>query len=347
MNNLPAFLLCIFALGFFGCQHTTELVHAPTDTTESATRYTITYYIHADADYLYHSPAGNAVNGNSKVINTAMDVGKKALSGEVLIFYQRPNKSFLGLFPKNTSQFYHYKNGILIHQLMYRHLSNDEAFLTTENQLEHEYEAQVHSNDQPHYFLYFGHELPIHDGRGYHQSLPGINVSIASFVKGIQNLLPRNKDRYNLLVLSTCKNGSPEIANMLLPVADILLASPQDLHLSHIDSKALNMLEDRLSHSPLKLGISMGDQTFNRLTSTVRSPISLVLYDLEAMRNYMQGVSDIVAATNHSGNPLQTTFATELSPLLSPYHIYYPYWVNTWFKTASFGKRSQPTDNSF
>lgn len=347
MNNLPAFLICVLTLAVFCCQHTTELVRVPAQTSKSIPHYTITFYIHGDADYLYHSPDGKAVKGNSDVVTTAMDIGEKAQSGEVYIFNQRPKKKYFGLFPKNTSQFYHYKNGQLVHHLRYRHLENDEAFLTTENRLFHQNSTPQRSNVQPHYILYFGHELPVHDGNGYHQSLPGINVSIASFVKGIQNLLPSDKEKYDLLVLSTCKNGSSEIASMLLPVADVLLASPQNLHLSHIDFKALNLLEDRSLPSPIEMGISMGDQTFSRLSSTVLTPITLVLYDLEAMRNYIQPISYIVAATNHSDNLLQNMFTAELSLLLSPYSILYPYWTDTWFKKARFGLRSHAPDYSF
>jgi hypothetical protein len=75
------------------------------------------------------------------------------------------------------------------------------------------------------YFLYFGHEIPSENGTGYHLSIPGIDVNTVSFANGIQNFLFADEDRFDLVVLSTCNNGTPAMAELLVPFTKAMLGS--------------------------------------------------------------------------------------------------------------------------
>jgi len=56
-------------------------------------------------------------------------------------------------------------------------------------------------------------------------------------------------------------------------VSDLLLASPMNLHLSHIDSEGLSLLESRPGISPVQLADSMAAQTCRRLEQEVQTPL--------------------------------------------------------------------------
>jgi hypothetical protein len=238
------FFICIVGLSISGCSHTKELTREQPDDQAAKVDYSIIYYIHADADYLFHDPNGQPVRANSQVLETALEVAENARSGEVFIFYQRPEKKFLGLFPRNSSMLYHYTNGKKTTQVKYRYPEADEEFLTTEAKLYNRYHFHPNDRDQQNYFLFFGHEIPNDEGKKYHNTLPKVQVNTSSFAEGIQHLLLTDQKKFDLVVLSTCNNGTPAMAYSLAPVANHLLASPQNLHLSHIDTGSLEILEN-------------------------------------------------------------------------------------------------------
>ena len=131
-----------------GCSSTSELIlEDPIHETEN-TDYSLIYYIHADYDYLYHDAEGQPVRGNKKVLEDTLRVAEKAKSGEVFVFYQRPEKKFLGLFSRRSSRLYHYKNGEETTRVTYRHADKHEEFLTKEARLYHEYRSRSLESQQ-------------------------------------------------------------------------------------------------------------------------------------------------------------------------------------------------------
>lgn len=346
MKYLALFLSFIIGLIFLGCSHSTELTkkHLPEKTAE--VNYSVIYYIHADSDYLYHTPEGNPIRENSAVLATAFEVAEAAVSGEVFIYYQRSEKKFLGLFPRKKSRFYHYKNGQLVHRVKYRHPDKKEAFLTTEVQLLDQYRVQNRADDHQNYFLYFGHEIPSGDKEGYHRSLPDIEVNTNTFAKGIQNFLLSDEDRFDLVVLSTCNNGSPAMAELLIPFTDAMLASPQNLHLSHFDSDKMELLESKPDISPLRLGHSMAEQTYQRLETTIHTAITIALYDLEVVQAYINALTLLTSVNKGSDRSLQfqdNVDCAEINPFEAEA---YRQGLETWYKPTRFGRKSGTSTHS-
>lgn len=329
-----------------GCSHTTELTkkHLPENTAE--VNYSVIYYIHADSDYLYHTPEGNPIRENSEVLATAIKVGEAAGSGEVLIYYQRSEKKFLGLFPRKKSRFYHYKNGQLVHRVKYRHPDKKEDFLTTEVQLMDQYRAQNRADDHQNYFLYFGHEIPSGNQINYHRSLPDIEVNTNTFSKGIQNFLLSDEHRFELVVLSTCNNGTPAMAELLIPFTDAMLASPQNLHLSHFDSDKMELLEKKPEISPLQLGHSMAEQTYQRLESTIHTAITIALYDLTVVQAYVNALTSLTSVNKDSGRPLQFQDNVDCAEINSFESEAFRQGSETWYKPARFGRKSETSTHS-
>lgn len=332
------FEVMIIGIVLAGCNSTSELLRETTITGSNNIDYSIIYYIHADSDYLYHDSNGDPIVGNSRVLNTAHEVAKEAKTGEVYIFYQRPVMKLLGLFPRKSSQLYQYINGQLTGVVLYRHSNKSEDFLTTESLLFEQYRNQFISDDQRIHFLYFGHEIPMGDGRKYHRTLPDIEVNIASFTTGIKNFLVGDEHKFDLIVLSTCNNGSPYMAEQLMPITNTVIASPQNLHLSHIDTGSLIDLEKNSEISSLQIAHSMAEKTYNRLESEILTAVTLAVYDYDVIRGYREGLQSFRSSfENLDYAPFYADnidckevkiFDSEL----------FSKGVDTWFKSARFGR---------
>ena len=340
MKYLFLCLAIVTGLIFTGCSHTSELTSENIPINGTDVNYSVVYYIHADSDYLYHGPEGQPVRENSKVLATAFEVAEHARSGEVFIFHQHRERKLLGLFPRRSSRFYHFRNGELSNQVKYRHPDKQEAFLATEAQLINQYRAHNLAENHQNYFLYFGHEIPSETGIGYHRSLPGIKVNTESFAKGIQNFLLTDEDRFDLAVLSTCNNGTPAMAELLMPFTDTMLASPQNLHLSHFDSGSMTLLEKEPGISPLQLGHSIAEKTYQRLEATVHTTITLALYNFEDIRAYIQSLTSITAANNDSDRTVQFQDNVDCAEIVLMDSKIDRNGVETWYKPARFGRQS-------
>jgi len=338
----------VLIMGFLisGCSPTSELFWEDTINETVKVDYSVIYYIHSDADYLYHDADGKQIRENSKVLDTALIVAEEAKSGEVFIFYQRPEKKFLGLFPRRSSHLYHYAKGQLISQVNYRHSDRDEDFLTTESRLYNQYRIHSVNENRRNHFLYFGHEIPDDDGKKYHRTNPDIAVNIGSFSAGIQRLLVTDEQRYNLVVLSTCNNGTPVMAEHLMLFSDVLLASPQNLHLSHIDSESLDLLESEPGISSIQLAHSMADQTFRRLESEIQTAITLTVYDFEIVQGYKNELHAFSRAYDALGS--MQHFSDNIDCREVPFfdEDILGKGLKTWYKPARFGRKSLTTIQS-
>jgi hypothetical protein len=339
-------LIILTGLFYLGCSHTSELTGENLQADESDIDYSIVYYIHADSDYLYHTPDGEPIRENSVVLDTAFKVAEEALSGEVFIYYQRAETKFLGLFPRKRSRLYHYKKGQIVNTIKYRHADKKESFLATEAHLLREIRTQNRTDEHQSYFLFFGHEIPPENGKGYHHTLPDIDVNITSFANGIQNFLYSDKDRFNLVVLSTCNNGTPKMAKLLMPFTDTMLASPQNLHLSHFDTDAITLLEKEPNVSSVKLARSMADQTYHRLEETIQTTITLALYDLEDVKPYIDTLASLTSSNQTSDRFVQFQDNVDCS-VINPFEAdAYQQGVEIWYKPARFGRQSGRSTHS-
>ncbi len=339
-------LAIITGLTFLGCSHTAELSGGHMLEDEKGVNYSVIYYIHADSDYLYHDSEGKSFRENSGVLEIAINVGEEALSGEVFIYHQRPERKILGLFPRRSSQLYYYRNGQLISHIKYRHPDKKEAFLATEADLMKRFRAQKLGENHQNYFLYFGHEIPSENGNGYHRTLPAIDVNTESFTKGVRNLLQSDTDRFSLAVLSTCNNGTPAMAKHLMPFTDAMFASPQNLHLSHIDSESMALLENEPGILPLQLGRAMANKTFERLTETIHTTITLSLYDLKELQGYIHSLESVTALLNTTDRIARFKDNVDCAEIYPDESDFYREGVETWYKPARFGRQSSNTTHS-
>lgn len=323
---------------FTGCSSTHEIIKNNVGDQSSPIKYSVIYYIHADAGYLYHDPDGQSIRANYRVLDTALEVAEEAHSGEVFIFYQRPERKFLGIFPRKSSRFYHYTKGQKSTEVKYRHSDKEEPFLTTEAQLYKQYGNDTQEEVRQHYFLYFGHEIPNDEGTNYHRTLPDIRVNTPSFAKGIQGFLLTDDQIFDLVVLSTCNNGNPEMASHLIPFTDHLLASPQNLHLSHIDSDRMAILEEDSAPSSEQLAWSMAEQTYRRLAATIQTTITLALYDLGLVDSYINELHTATSAQEQSAQ----THLIQNNVDCAQFSFFdaekYRAGVETWYKPARFGR---------
>ncbi len=340
MKYLVFSLICIIGLILSACSHSTELTGGYLPENRTVVDYSVIYYIHADSDYLYHGPEGQPIRENSGVLATAIEVAEQARSGEVFIFQQRPERKLFGLFSRGSSRFYHYRYGLLINRYEYRHPDKKEDFLATEAQLVNQYRAHNRSDNHQSFFLYFGHEIPSVNGTGYHRSIPGIDVNTIALANGAQNFLLSDEDRFDLVLLSTCNNGTPAMAEFLMPFTYVMLASPQNLHLSHFDSSRMTLLEEEPGISSLQLGHAMAEQTYQRLDTTVHSTITIALYDFNDARTYINMLTSLTAAKNVSDRSMQFKDNVDCAELLFLDPESYSKGVVTWYKPSRFGRPS-------
>ncbi len=349
---------CILWLGFSGCTHTSELTKAEPSDESAHVAYSVIYYIHADSDYLFHDSDRVPVRANKHVLQSAHETAKEARSGEVFIFYQRPETRILGLFPRRNSRLYHYINGQLTTRVAYRHPDRREDFLTTEVQLYNRYRNHSRDEDRKHYFLFFGHEIPGGKGTNYHRTLPEIQVTTRTFTSGIRNFLHADdtsfvddqrfgKDqRFDLVVLSTCNNGTPEMVHYLMPFTDVLLASPQNLHLSHINPQSISMLERHPVASSLEIARSMADHTFQRLSESLQTTVTLTLYDFEHIRNYHDELYSLTSANEASGRVNYYQENADCAQFAFFHAEKFGSGVETWFRPARFGRNTAENHHS-
>jgi len=328
------------------CSHTSEVKREVADAEAVNVDYSVIYYIHADSDYLYHDTTGTPVYGNSRVLNDAHQVAENADSGEVFIFYQRPEKNILWLIPRRSSRLYHYVNGERVSQVHYRHADSREAFLTTEARLFNQYSTQSGNDNHRKLFLYFGHEIPEDGGESYHRTKPNITVNTGSFSNGLQKFLANEDQRFDLVALSTCNNGTPVMADHLISFTDVMLASPQNLHLSHINSEKLGLLESEPGISTTQLARAIADHTYSRLASEVQTAITLTVYDFEIVQAFKNELND--AARAYDSLDGKQYFSENVDCVRHPFFDddVFRNGLETWYRPARFGRGSRISDHS-
>lgn len=310
---------------------------------ESSIKYSIIFIIHADANYLYHDKNGIAMRADEKVLKEAMQTAEQASDGEIFIFHQKPERKFLWLFRQKSREFLLYRNGKPAGTQAYS--PSSDSLLFSESNIYQTY--RVNSRDSvPVFFLYFGHEIPAENGRGYHHSQPGVALNVPSFAEGMGNFIPDNRAKFSLAALSTCNNGTPQIAAALADKTDYLLASPQNLHLSHLDTKALSMLENDVMPAGDQLGEAIAEDTYHRLTESVFTGITLALYDLNQLKSYVTTFAEIHDAKTDSLNRYSVNDNTDCSRRDFFHESDYTEGVKSWFWPPQFGPDANRTSHS-
>ncbi|NIR95711.1 MAG: hypothetical protein GWO08_19335, partial [Gammaproteobacteria bacterium] len=137
-----------------------------------------------------------------------------------------------------------------------------------------------------------------------------------------------------------------KMAVELMPFAHIMLASPQNLHLSHIGSQKLDLLENQPEITNTQLADSMATQTYQRLKKEIQTAITLSIYDLDVVKGYQNELRTFITAYDslnqkqYSSNNIdcnQASFFDEAT---------FEKGVKTWYKPANFGRNTNDSTHS-
>ncbi|WP_234570568.1 clostripain-related cysteine peptidase [Rhodohalobacter sp. 614A] len=270
------FLLAAFVL-FFGCSSSQQMV----DESTREVQYSLVYVVHADANYTYHLN-GKRRKADLDVLNKAIKTGQNAKHGEVFIFHQKPERKLLFLIPQKDRDYYHFRNGELVGGGNYSPKNGGlkaEAEIVTKSLAE---------SSNKNIFLYFGHEIPV--GKPYfvyHSSSPYnlLNTEIFSNDLGLFG------DTFDVTVLSTCNNGNPVMVESLSGITNYLVASPQNLHLSHLSDQPLRQLETNPDVPASELAQQIAEESYKKLASFLQTEVTVAVYDMGQTENYISSLA--------------------------------------------------------
>lgn len=273
-SSFHLFVLSLWVLS--GCS-ATEYTLRP----ESAVEYRLIYLIHGDASYRYHM-RGEDHQADEKVLEEALELAARARQGEVFIFHQKPEKARFLFFPGKDRKWYHFVNGKLVGESAY---SSASGGLSKEASI---YRRHKTGKEVRTVFQYFGHEIPTSSFTAYHRSQPGLNFDTEIFSRDLSLF----EDRFALTMLSTCNNGNPLMAARLMEQTRYLVASPRNLHLSHLDTQQLLLLEEQQDISTHALADSVARHSFQRLSAALQTMVTIGVYDLQAAASYLPGLAN-------------------------------------------------------
>lgn len=252
------------------------------------TKYSIIFIIHGDGDYLYFDAKDNEYSADEETVMNAKKVAEQNPNAEVFIFHQKPKKHFLLFFPRRDGEFYYYRNGQLIANELYWRDQEKSNF-----NLEVALYRQYHSGNQDkliNMFLYFGHEIPEAGGAGYDESYPDRSFTIDNLASGMKSFTS-DSIKFDLTVLSTCYGGTPYTIGKLIPLTQTIVASPENLYLSYFDLSPLERLDINLHDGNVPAFAKIfARQSFDELTSNIQTTVSVAVYDVKSVQNFVNSV---------------------------------------------------------
>ncbi len=254
---------------------------------DSGASFSIIYIIHGDADYLYHDTSGTSHYADEEILDQAFDAAKNLDNSEVFIFHQGTASRFL-FFPEDDSHFYYFSNGKRIKEDSYKRDRSDSSF-TSEINLYEKYRDKDRDNTIK-MLMYYGHEIP--EGNSinpYNLTHPDIPFSDNLFAKAVKGFASGNK--FDLIVLSTCNNGTPEMVSLLSPYTKYIVASPENLHLSQMNSSTLKNLNVK-NYQPYQFARAFAENAFNKLKENTLTVITISVYDVDKTRDYVHSAGE-------------------------------------------------------
>lgn len=255
-------------------------------------RYSMVFIIHGDSDYLYHDPQGNAHRADQEAFLEATRVAERNPQAEVFIFHEGRRRHTLLLFPRRDGKFYYYRQGQLLAEESYWRDQGPSRF-DPEVALYHRF----HTGAQPEalrFFFYFGHEIPEFGGAGYDASYSQRTFTVPDLADGLKRIAPDDSSKFDLLVLSTCFNGTPHTIAALAPYARTIVASPDNLHLSYFDLQPFEQLDAGLQDGDMDgFAKNFARQTFGQLTEDIQTAVTVAVYDVDSVQGYLYSVDSV------------------------------------------------------
>ncbi|MEX2455824.1 MAG: hypothetical protein WD381_00855 [Balneolaceae bacterium] len=344
MENSKHFLYLFFFgwIIFSSCQSTEQVTQPDNVYSDHPSDYSVVMVIHGDSDYLFHEN-GKAFQADEEVLKDAISAAKEAETGEFFIFHQKQQRKILWLFKKDNRQFYHYKNGSLVHQERYK-VGEEITPFQLEGDL-YQKHASISTEQDSNYFFYFGHEIPLDQKTGYHRSYPSINFSLHTFTEAVDQFTTDALPKFSLIALSTCNNGSPDMVTQLSTKTDYLLASSQNLHLSHFDLSPLHLLEDEEVRTHNTIGREIAEKTYQRLSESTQTAVTLSLYSMDKLDNYLNSMY----AGYQQYLRDKDRFASENTDCRTIEELNFPNpdeGVQQWYRAPQFGPQSNVDSHS-
>ncbi len=270
-----------------------------------AALYSIVFVIHGDGDYLLHDTRGDEFKADELALADAKMVAALNPEGDVYIFHQKPSAHFLLFFPIHDGEFFYYHNGRLAaNELYWRddERSNFDREVALYQQFHGEYQSEMMSM-----FLYFGHEIPEFDGKGYDGSYPDKSFTVNDLATGLKNFTS-NSAKFDLLSLATCYGGTPYTISTLGPYARFIVASPENLHLSYFDLHSMIRLDTSLQVRDISsFSKRFARQAFDRLSIEVQTTISIAVYDMDRVEHLLPNAVTVYEQTYQSMNDEKKT----------------------------------------
>ena len=251
-------------------------------------RYSMIFIVHSDGDYLYHDTSGQAYLADQKALAGAMGVAEKNRQAEVFIFHQGPRRHTLLFFPRRDGTVYYFRNGRLLAK---------ESYWRTQEKSRFEQEEAIYNRlstgEQPpskRFFLYFGHQIPEFGGAGYDASYSDRAFTVHDLADGLKRIT-RDSTKFDLIVLSTCFNGTPYTVAALAPYARYIIASPGNLHRSYFDLHSFERLDAGLADGDMSVfAKNFAQQAFERLAKDIQTEVAISVYDVERTQKYLNAV---------------------------------------------------------
>ena len=286
---------CVLALGLLvlSCSSHPPLLPDMSPGAGSAVppNYVIVCIIHGDADYRFHDPDGNDHKADEEALAGALKVAQQNSQAEVFIFHEKHRRHLLFVFSRHDGEFYYYRNGQLLAQEAYWRDQGQSRF-DPEVALYNRFRAKEPSQPKR-LFLYFGHEIPEIGGRGYDASYRDRAFTVDDLAAGLRLLTP-DSTKFDLVVLSTCFNGTPHTISALTPYARYIMASPANLHLSYFDPRPFERLDVGLGDGDVSaFARKCAQSSFDRLTTDIQTEITVAVYDVDRVKGYVRSVDSV------------------------------------------------------
>lgn len=251
-------------------------------------KYSIIFIIHGNGDYLYFDNRGHKIEADEKTLSEAIRIAQQNLNAEVFIFHQKSSQHFLFFFPLKDGEFYYYRNGRLI--------VNESYWRDQEkSNLDFEVDAykRFHTKNQNklmRMFLYFGHKIPEFGGEGYDESYSDRTFTIDNLANGLKNFTT-DSSKFDLTILATCFGGTPYTISKLGSISKTIISSPENLHLSYFDLNSFEQLDNNFKDGDVhSFANKIAQQSFERLTNSIQTEVSIVVYDVEKVQNHLNSV---------------------------------------------------------
>jgi len=249
---------------------------------EENAQATMMFIVHGDGNYLYHDRSGNAHRADEEIVREVQRIGKGSSSAEVFLFHQKPGNGLLPL-PRKNGVFYYFKQGALQQKLSYHRKSGLQAEVEILHRLTC---AGVHSGERRSLcFFYFGH------GISEWQTANRTNriLTLSDLTTGLASLgaCLRDDQKFDLAVLSSCYSGTTAIIGAISPYVRYVVASPENLHLSHFDLSLFH--KEKISDMDAeRLAFELASRSFQKLETSTETVVTVAVYDAQKTAGFLQ-----------------------------------------------------------